>query len=131
MAEPIVLGQASSLALDAEQGQVFWAGWSQAGQGIHRLDLATAIDVILVDRPVGIGLALDSVSKHLYWPDLGGIWRSDLEGNDIQLIIPDAGNVASIVIAPVPEPGTLTLALVAIVLAWLAGGCRLSRRACW
>lgn len=119
MAEPIQLGEASSLALDADRGQVFWTGSlpSQSERGIHRLDLATGSDVVLIDRPVGLGLELDAVSKHLYWPDGDGIWRSDLDGNDIQLIISDAGNVASMVVAPVPEPSTLTLALVAFLLA--------------
>ena len=132
MAEPFRLGQATSLALDAEHGQVYWTGSlaSQTVRGIHRLDRQTGSDVLLIDESALFvaSLALDPVSEHLYWANLGGIWRSDLDGNNAQLIIPDAGNVASIVVAPVPEPGTLMLAVVAFALAWLAGGCRLSRR---
>ena len=132
MAEPIHLGDASSLALDAENEVIYWRGSpdSPTELGIHRLDLPDGSDVILfdvVDR-FNASLALDPVSEHLYWSDRGGIWRSDLDGNDIQLIIPDAGNVASIVVSPVPEPSTMTLALVAIALVWLAGGRCLSRR---
>ena len=119
MAETIHLGEASSLALDADRGQVYWTGSvaSQAGRKIHRLDLADGGDAVLVDGAFGTGLELDLVSDHLYWSGLDGIWRSDLDGNDIQLIIPDAGNVASIVVVPVPEPSTLVLALMAIILA--------------
>lgn len=133
MAEPTKLGQARGLALDAESDVVYWRGSlpfpDHAEAGIHRLDLVDGSDEVLVGfERSGIGLALDPVSDHLYWSDQGGIWRSDLDGNDIQLVIPDAGNVASIVVAPVPEPGGLALALVAFALAWLAGGGRLSRR---
>ena len=131
MAETIHLGEASSLALDAENDVIYWRGSpdSQTGRGIHRLDLTDGSDVILfnVSDRFNASIALDPVSDHLYWSDLGGIWRSDLDGNDIQLIIPDAGNVASIVVAPVPEPSTLTLALIALALAWLAGDGRMRR----
>jgi hypothetical protein len=136
MAEPIKLGNANSMALDAENDVVYWRGTlpfpDDAERGIHRLDLADGSDTILFDgiERSGIGLALDLVSDHLYWSDQGGIWRSDLDGNDIQLIIPDAGNVASIVVAPVPEPGTLVLALMAIGLGWLAGSRLLRRSRC-
>ena len=119
MAEPIHLGEASSLALDAENDIIYWRGSpdSEAATGIHRLDLTDGSDVILfdvVDR-FNASIALDPVSDHLYWSDQGGIWRSDLDGNDIQLIIPDAGNVASIVISPVPEPSSFVLAALALI----------------
>jgi hypothetical protein len=122
MAEPFKLGSASSLALDEENGHIYWRGApsSTTELGIHRLDLTDGSDAILfdvVDR-FNASIALDPVSDHLYWSDQGGIWRSDLDGNDIQLIIPDAGNVASIAVAPVPEPSTLVLTLMAFVLAF-------------
>ena len=131
MAEPIQFGHVSSLALDAENEVIYWRGSldAQTALGIHRLDLTDGSDTILfdvVDR-FNASIALDPVSDHLFWSDQGGIWRSDLDGNDVQLIIPDVDNVASIVVAPVPEPSTLVLALMAFVLAWLAGDGRMRR----
>lgn len=110
------------MALDAENDIVFWRGTlpSQEVFGIHRLDLTDGSNVILVEglERFNASIALDPVSEQLYWSNAGGIWRSDLDGNGVQLIVPDAGNVASIVVAPVPEPSTLTLALAAFVLAF-------------
>jgi hypothetical protein len=132
--EPIILGHANGLALDAENDYIYWRGSlsfpDHTEVGIHRINLTDGSDVVLVDGldPMGTGIALDPVFEHLYWTNLGGMWRSDLEGNDVQLIIPDAGDFASIVVVRVPEPSTLTLALVAIALAWVAGDRRTSRR---
>ena len=129
-----MLGQAAGLALDADNNYIYWRGSlpfpAPTEQAIHRLNLTDGSDVVLVDglERFGLGIALDPVSELLFWADDGGIWRSDLDGNDVQLVVPDAGNVASIVVAPVPEPSTLMLALVALVLAWLTGGRRLVRR---
>ena len=123
MAESITLGGALGVVLDAENNHVYWRGSrpfpASTEQAIHRLNLIDGSDVVLVDglERFGLGLALDPISEQLYWSDFDGIWRSDLDGNDIQLIIPDAGNVASIAVAPVPEPSALVLALMAIILA--------------
>ncbi len=89
------------LALDVENGKIYWTDWGD--DKIQRADLdGTNVEDLVtsgLDRPVA--LALDLGNGKVYWTDLGSqkIQRADLDGT----------NVEDLVTSGLVSPGGLTL----------------------
>jgi hypothetical protein len=100
------------LVIDPIRRQFYWQGALDDDWGIYRADYDGRNNVKLVDTLSSYGsrgLAVDFQASRMYWYDDGSIWRGDLDGGNVIEFVANAGFVNSLVLAPVPEPGTWAL----------------------
>lgn len=87
---------ANYLVTDIEGGHIYWSETAGSGTDIKRANLdGTEVTVLLNQNAAIMGLALDLENNKLYWVDLrndGKIYRSDLNGENIELIVDGEGN---------------------------------------
>lgn len=114
----------NEIALDTASGFVYWA---DGGLGkIQRASLSGINDVVdIVDLGAGtaqpFGIALDVDAGHIYWTDRlvqnRKIQRSGLDGSAVTDIVTglDDPRGLALLVDPVPEPASATLAVVAMV----------------
>ncbi|CAN5199883.1 hypothetical protein BH23BAC3_BH23BAC3_28560 [soil metagenome] len=94
--EFILDANANSLATDIVGGHIYWSETAGSGSEIKRANLNGTDITVVVDQNSAIrGLALDLENDRLYWVDLrndGKIYRADLNGDNIDLIVDGEGN---------------------------------------
>lgn len=87
---------ANSLVTDRVGEHIYWSETAGSGSEIKRSNFEGTDIAVVVDQNSAIrGLALDPENDMLYWVDLrndGKIYRGDLNGEDIELIVDGEGN---------------------------------------
>lgn len=98
---------ADSILFDPQNGRVYWVEWDTSSAVIRRAnpDGSQVEDVVTgftpgASRPTGIDLGHDGM---LYWcqdgpPGVRGIYRSNLDGADVELLVSGIGRPAGIAI---------------------------------
>jgi hypothetical protein len=116
----------AGIALDSAAGKMYWSARAQGRVQRADLDGSGAEDVVIgLDTPRGV--ALDLAKGQLYWVERFRIQRSDLNGANVEELVPFGSNVGAAAIAlefsPAGSVPALTppaaAALVALIL--LAG----------
>jgi len=87
---------ANYLVTDIGGGHIYWSELAGSGSNIKRANLDGSDVTLVVNQNSAIrGLALDLENNKLYWVDLrndGKIYRADLDGENIELIVDGEGN---------------------------------------
>jgi hypothetical protein len=112
-----VVGGGNVMAVVPSQGKIYF--------GNRRSNLDGSNHEVLFDTPVMptyLAFAVDPVSSTMYMGEYeGSIYRMNLDGSNLQLIITGTSPVGKmLVVEPVPEPSTLAMLLAALPLAYLA-----------
>jgi hypothetical protein len=74
-------------------------------------------------------LAVDVHRRQLYWGDVNGLTRINLDGSGQEVVVPEAGVIFGVAIRPVPEPSSIVFLLSSALVFLLPHPCK-SRRAC-
>ena len=101
--------EARFLALDTARGDVYFGDW-----GIERADLSGSDREVLPMGAVDVALdvALDLAGNKLYWTDGSSIWRSNLDGSGVELVLQMGSAGPAGAIALDPEEGKVYWAVI-------------------
>jgi sugar lactone lactonase YvrE len=98
------------LDLDLDKRQIYWADRARGTLQRARMDIPagratldrTDVEVLAVNLPDVVGLALDRVERQLYFTELSGdVWRANLDGSERKLVV-STGSAAGIKIVRMP-----------------------------
>jgi len=95
--EFLIDANANGMETDFAGGHIYWSETAGSGSDIKRANFdGSDITVVVNQRNSAIkGLTLDLENNRIYWVDLlndGKIYRADLDGENIELIVDGEGN---------------------------------------
>lgn len=112
------------LRIDPVERKLYWTNVSTSGLAgsVARANMdgsgVETIFAVAPNRGSVSGLALDVDARKLYWGDRVGdrIWRADLDGSNAQTFLTGVTAVSGLQVIALPEPASLILMLIPMVL---------------
>jgi DNA-binding beta-propeller fold protein YncE len=118
------------LAIDPAHGYIYFADQHPNQMAIRRLNIDGSNPVTLIPAGEPSGVDIDVAEGKVYWSrrDTPGVWRSNLDGTNVQQLtvpanLPANSYTIDVAVLSVPEPASLAMGATGIVLLAL-GRCR-------